>query len=80
MYHISSFITIKIVIGVKIMSKFKTLFGLMFIQLFFATVLILLVTAMRFFDSKNFDEFKSVYSSYASFDTDTSLVYDGESS
>lgn len=60
------------------MSFLKAYFKVILIQLIFVTVFILGITAIRFFDTGSFEKIKSTYSSYALYDTDVSLVYDGE--
>ena len=56
----------------------KTYFGLVLIELIFITVIILAITGIRFFDTKGFNDLHDKYSSYVCYDTDISLVYDGE--
>ncbi len=60
------------------MSFLKTYFGIILIQLIFITVFVLGMTVIRFFDTGSFEKLKEEYSSYALYDTDISLVYDGE--
>lgn len=44
----------------------------------FIALLFLSLTLVRVFDNKTFERFISQYESYAFFDADTSLVYEGE--
>ena len=44
----------------------------------FIALLFLSLTLVRIFDNNTFDIFISKYESYALFDADTSLVYEGE--
>lgn len=60
------------------MSFIKRVSGLIFIQLIFITVIILVITAVRFIFPDDYQNLKNIYSSYALYDTDISLVYDGE--
>lgn len=60
------------------MDIFRKYFGLVMIQLIFVLVIILFTTAVRCFDSANFEILIGIYSKYSDYDVSTSLVYDGE--
>ena len=48
-----------------------------YIQMFICLLIFLAFTSLRMFDVKGFDEFSEIYSFYAYFDTNVSLVYEG---
>ncbi len=49
-----------------------------YVQLFICLLIFLALTSFRFFDTKGFVEFSKLYSKYAYFDTNISLVYEGK--
>ncbi len=51
---------------------------IVYIQLFFCMLIFLALTVFRFFDNSGFSEFSKIYSKYAYYDTDISLVYEGK--
>lgn len=53
------------------------LLKILYVQLFICLLLFITLTALRVFDSDRFIGFSEIYSSYAYYDTDISLVYNG---
>lgn len=53
------------------------LLKILYVQLFICLLLFIMLTALRVFDSDRFIGFSEKYSSYAFYDTDISLVYNG---
>lgn len=49
-----------------------------YIQLFICLLIFISLTLLRLFDTENFNEFSKLYSKYAHFDTNVSLVLEGK--
>lgn len=54
------------------------IFKVIYLQFFICILIFLSLTTFRLFDEKSFDDFSAVFSKYAYFDTDLSLIYEGE--
>ena len=60
------------------MSLFNKFISILTLQIAFITIVFLILTGIRVFDNKSFNDILETYKKYALYDTDVLLVYDGE--
>lgn len=60
------------------MNTLKVYSKALFIQFIFIAILFLFITGVRLFDNKSYTQLLEEYKQYALFDTDISLVTEGE--
>lgn len=59
------------------MNKANLVFKILIIQLLFCLLTVVIISGMRLYSKNQFNEFEKFYEEYARYDTNTSLVYEG---